>query len=246
MQITMSVVDTLHAIARESEAVAAAVQALAHSGKAEKSLAHTLATCQLSDSCHILALRIGRLQQLVAGFDRDIAGPDFGSVAELGVRAQTLAILLLLDDLHMAIRSDTATFRRLFTGRLRTIGDVVSFLFDALAGISRRWMQHRVKTPGSGLAPSAKRDYRAALRRAQCEIAALGTDRDFAHFLRVGSRMADCPAVKSSCDQLDAVLAVRLIIEPDPALLLAAVTLRPEELLDLGNGVSANAMEGKS
>ncbi|TMQ15811.1 MAG: hypothetical protein E6J90_14300 [Deltaproteobacteria bacterium] len=229
----------LHAIARESEAVYATSRALFVARATARTIEHTMTTHQLGHSCNLLVSRIAALQKLVIEFDEDIAGVEMGSLAELGVRAQTLALLLLLDELCDAMPYRSSTHLELFTGRLRTIEDVVWYLFDSLARINKLWLHHRAK-PHALAAELTPRvfnttgflEYRSAIRRAQRAIAELGADPDFAHFLRVGSSSTDAPRIRRACDQLADVLSVALAREPDPALFLAAAVLEPEELLD--------------
>jgi hypothetical protein len=230
----------LHTIADESETVHAINQALFVARATKRSIEHVMATRQLSHSCNLLMSRTVALQKIVSGFDHGIAGTAAGSLGELGLRAQTLAILLLLDELCDAMRHGSSGYQELFTGRLRTIEDVVWHLFDLLARINRRWLRHRTK-PDDLSAPFAPRVfqtissllYRSAIRQAQREIAGLGADPDLAHFLRAGSSRTDAPQVRHACDQLADVLGLALTREPDPALFLAAAVLEPEELHDL-------------
>jgi hypothetical protein len=239
MPSVATVTATSHAIDRESETVYANSRALFVARAAGRSIEHVMATCQLSHSCNLLTSRIATLQKVVTQFDRDIAG-EIGSLVELGLRAQTLAVLLLLDELCESMRYDTFRDQELFIGRLHTIEDVVSFLFDSLARINRLWLRHRAEPPTSDGAPTPKAIeptrrllYRSAIRRAQQAIVALGTDPDLAHFLRAGSSRTDAPQVSSVCDQLADVLNVTLTREPDVALFLAAAVLEPEHLHDL-------------
>jgi len=184
--------------------------------------------------------RIVNLHKLVLEFDKDIAGVELGSLAELGVRAQTLAILLLLDELCDAMLYRQSLYQDLFTGELRTIEDVVWYVFGKLDHANKLWLRHRAKVDASaaGAIPSVlgttrSLQYDAAIRAAQRAIAKLAVDPDLAHFLRVGSSRADAPRVRRACDQLTEVLGIALTKEPDPALFLAAAVLEPEELLDL-------------
>jgi hypothetical protein len=231
----------LHAIACDSEAVHATSRALLVARATERTIEHTWTTRQLSHSCNLLMSHIAGLQKLVIEFDEDIAGAEMGSLAELGVRAQTLAILLLLDELCDAILNRSAFYQELFTARLRTIEDVVWHLFDSLACINKLWLRHRARSQVlmTGFAPrlfdtTRSRQYRSAIRCAQRAIAELGADPDLAHFLRVGSSRTDAPRIRRACDQLADTLSVALTREPDPAQLLAAavLVLEPEEPLD--------------
>jgi hypothetical protein len=196
-----------------------------------------MATCQVSHSCNLLTSRIEGLQRIVIGHDRDVAGGEVRSLAELGIRAQTLATLLLLDELHEAIRSNPDDYRGLFQGRLRSIEAVISFLFDSLARINHLWLRHRAPADGTPepKAVEATRAvlYRSAIRCAQRAIVALGADPDLSHFLRAGSLRTDAPRVSRACAQLAAVLTVTLSRERDPALFLAAAVLEPDQLYDL-------------
>jgi hypothetical protein len=235
-----NIVTMLQTIARENEAVHVISRELFAAQAAGRSLEHAMAMRQLSHSCNLFMSRIAALQKTVVEFDRDIAGPEIGSLAELGLRAQTLAILLLLDELCDAMRRGSQEYQELFAGRLRTIEDVVWFLFDGLARVNRRWLQHRTRPhdQAAPLTPKAIETtssllYRSAIRGAQRAIVELGADPDLAHFLRVGSSCTEAPEVRHACHQLADLLNLALTREPDPALFLAAAALKPEELHDL-------------
>jgi hypothetical protein len=228
----------LRAIARESEAVYATSRELFIARATGRSIEHVMATGELSHSCNLLMSRIATLQKIVLEHDQDIAGIEVGSLAELGLRAQTAAVLLLLDELCDAMQYRASSYQELFTGRLRAIEDVVSFLFDSLACINRLWLCHRTKSRALTAAPRVVEVtrpflYRSAIRRAQRAIAALATDPDLAHFLLAGAHRADAPRVRRACAQIADVLDVALTREPDPTLFLAAAVLEPEELYDL-------------
>jgi hypothetical protein len=230
----------LHAIARESEDVHVTCRTLFVAHATGRTIEHAMTTRQLSHSCNLLMSRIASLHKLVLEFDENVMGVELGSLAELGVRAQTLAILLLLDELCDAMLYSWSLYQELFTGKLRTIEDVVWYIFDKLARINRPWFHHRAKPHplAAGALPrilgtTRSLQYHAAIRGAQRAIANLAADPDFAHFLRFGSSRADAPRVRRACDQLVDVLGIALTREPDPALFLAAAVLEPEELLDL-------------
>ena len=240
MQNADSIVTMLHAIASESEATHVVSRALFVARATDRSLEHIMATRQLSHSCNLLMSRIAALQKIVTAFDQGIAGPEFTSLGELGLRAQTLAILLLLDELCDAMSCSPSGYQELFTGRLRTVEDVVWFLFDSLARINRRWLRSReqLRDPGPPFVPRVFQTtrpllYRSAIRQAQRAIAALGADPDLARFLRAGSSRTDASQVRRACDRLADVFNIALTREPDPALFLAAAVLEPEELNDL-------------
>lgn len=228
----------LRAIARENEAVHLARRALFITRAAGRMIDHAMATSQLGSSCNILMARIMGLRKLVLEFDMDIAGAEVGSLAELGIRAQTLAVLLLLDELCDAILHRPSLYQELFAGGLKSIEDVVWYVFDSLARINKLWLRHRVIPRIAEPFPTVigtthSFPYRAAIRRAQREISELGANPDIAHFLRVGSSGADAPRVRRACDQLVEVFGIALTREPDPAFFLAAAVLEPEDLLDL-------------
>ena len=233
------ILSMLHAIARESEAVHVIRRELFVARATGRTIEHATATSQLSHSCNLLMSRIASLHKLVLEFDKDIAGVELGSLAELGVRAQTLAILLLLDELCDAMLYRWSLYQDLFTGELRTVEDVVWYIFGKLARVNKLWLRHRAKLDvAAGATPRAldttrSLQYHAAIRGAQRAIAKLAVDPDFAHFLRVGSSRTDVPRVRRACDQLADVLGIALTREPDPALFLATAVLEPEELLDL-------------
>jgi hypothetical protein len=232
----------LLAIERDTETVHARSRAL-RSADAER-VSHDpihdpSATRELSHLCNLLTSRITTLGRIVRAFDHEAAGGEIGSLAELGVRAQTLAILLLLDELYDALEPDAVHVRGLFIGRFGSIEDVVSYVFQALAHANRDWRRYHQEA-GDEVAPRALRmsralNYRLAVRRAQRAMAQLGADRDLAHFLRAGMARADAPEVSRACRMLALVLSVRVMREPDPALLLAAATLDPEYLADLSD-----------
>ena len=229
----------LHAIACESEAVHEASRALFVARATGRSIKHAMEERQLSHSCNLLMSRIVTLRRAVTEFDRDIAGAETESLGELGLRAQTAAILLLLDELVDAMRDTSSSYQDLFTGRLRAIEDVVAFLFDSLARINRLWLCHRAKpyawaaTCTSQVVEAIRPHlYRSAIRHAQCAIVELGADPNLAHVLRVGSSRIDAPRIRRACDQLTRIFNVTLTRDPDPALFLAAAVLEPEELYD--------------
>ena len=235
----------LHAIARESDSLHANNIALLRARDPGRALDHVMAiaTCQMSHSCNLLASRIAALGQVVIKFDRDIAGIGIGSLAELGLRSQTLTILMLLDELYDATRDDVSAYQDLFVGRFRTIEDVIAFLFDALSSINERWLPYRITRHAPDVAHAARTIdaahaslYRSGIRDAQRAMASLGDDPDLAHFLRTGSERNDAPQVSRACVQLAEILTVALTREPDPVLFLAAAVLEPEELFDLSDG----------
>ena len=209
----------LYAIAQESEFAYVNSRALFIARATGRSPA--LAICELSHSCKLLMTKILTLSKAVTETDRDIAPGDIGSLAELGLRAQTLAVLLLLDDLCDAIPDDSPAYQELFTGRLRTLDDVISFFFDSLARINCLWIRHRdsrafhgTTTPSGGETTRVFL-YRLAIHRAQHAVAALGADPDIATFLRAGSSRADSPRVSSACIEIVKVLETTLWREPE-------------------------------
>lgn len=230
----------LHTIADESEAVHAISRTLIAARATERAIEHFMATRQLSHSCNLLMSRIASLQKIVTGFDQDIAGTEIMSLGELGLRAQTLAILLLLDELCDAMPYFSSRYQELFSGRLRSTEDIVWFLFDSLARINKQWLRQRAKphdsaTPFSPVVFQTTSSilYRSAIRQAQRAVAEIGADPDLARFLRAGSARKDAPQVRRVCEQLADVLNIALTREPDVALFLAAAVLEPEELHDL-------------
>ena len=232
----------LHAIARESEDVHVTCRTLFVAHATGRKIEHAMATSQLTHSCNLLMSRIASLHKLVLEFDEDIVGVELRSLAELGVRAQTLAILLLLDELCDAMLYRWSLYQELFTGELKTIEDVVWYIFDELARINRPWLHHRAKPhPLAAVAlprilgTTCSLEYHASIRGAQRKIAGLALNPDFAHFRRFGSSRTDAPRVRRACDQLTDVLSIALTREPDPALFIAAAVLEPEELLDLAD-----------
>jgi hypothetical protein len=209
----------LYAIAQESEFAYANSRALFIARATGRS--PTLAICELSHSCKRLMTKIRALAKAVTETDRDIAPGDIGSLAELGLRAQTLAVLLLLNDLCDAIPDGTSAYQELFTGRLRSFDDVISFFFDSLARINCLWIRHRdyralhgTTTP-SGSEATRVFLYRLAIHRAQHAVVALGADPDIATFLRVGSSRIDSPGVSGACIEIVKVLVTTFWREPE-------------------------------
>ena len=232
-----TVTSTLLAISRDIEIAHASGRALCQARAVGRSIEHLMATCELSHACNRLTSQIATLRRIVLGFDQEVAGIEIGSLAELGLRGQTLAILLLLDDLHCALREDASRFEDLFTGRFHAIDDIVCYAFDSLARANRAWMSARVKPHAGDESPipaametSRRLVYRLAIRRAQRAIAMLSADPDLTHFVRTGSSRGDAPEVRRACEELAQVFTVRLTREPDPELLFAAATREPAQL----------------
>lgn len=243
-----TIVTMLRIITNESEAVHAVNQALIAARASreliaphvtDRSIEHEMATKELSHACNVLMSRIASLQRIVTESDQEIAGVDIMSLGELGLRAQTLAILLLLDELCDAMPCLSTRCQELFTGRLRTTEDIVTFLFASLTRINKHWLCYRVKPHGApeSFAPIAFQTtssilYCSGIRQAQRAVTEIAADPDFARFLRAGSARTDSPQLRHVCDQLTDVLGIALTREPDVALFLAAAVLEPEELHD--------------
>jgi hypothetical protein len=190
---------------------------------------------ELAHSCNVFASRIARLRAIVVSADQDAVGSTIGSLAELGLRAQTLGALLLLDDLHSVMSNRPSAYQDLFTTRLRTIDDVASFLFDGLSRVNRLWMCHRDRSLASNVGPPARVVeitrpllYRSAIRQAQHAMVTLAADPDLVHFLEAGASRIEEPRISRSCRQFTELLTINLTREPDVALLLAAADLEPE------------------
>jgi len=198
------------------------------------------AVSELGCACNLLAARVTSLWRLVAQFDQDLSDGQLRSFGELGLRAQTLAALFLLDELYEEIRNDPARYQDLFIGRFRSIDDVVSFIFDSLAQLSHIWVRQAaqrslVLTPVVDIACTPTVVYYAAIRNAQQSIAMLDCNADLHHFLTRGELRADAPRVASACAQLRAVLHTTLSRELDPSLFLAAALFAPPQRHNVEN-----------
>jgi hypothetical protein len=229
----------LMTIVRESESVHVGMRDLLQAGAVDGSPEHIMARCELRHACNLLTSRIAELQRTVVALDHKIAGSEVMSLAELGLRSQTAAILLVLDELYAAVREDVASFADLYTKTLRTVDDVIGRVLDVLAKANRRWLSSRVlpwaideASIPKAIETSRALVRRVAVRRAVREIAALSIDPDLTHFVRVGCSRDDVPDVRAACEQLRQLLAFKGIREPDPELLLAAAVLEPEQLFD--------------
>jgi hypothetical protein len=192
---------------------------------------HFIMASHPSHSCDLLMSRTATLQRIVTRFDQGVASGEFGSLAELGLRAQTLAILLLLDELCDETQYASVDYQDLFVGRLRTIEDVASLLFDSLGDANRQWLQCRTSKH------DLRVSYHLAIRQAQRAITELGADPDLVHFLRAGSSRTDMPRMRYACHQLAEVFNITLMSESNPALLLGvagreAKRLRPAKVDD--------------
>lgn len=221
----------LMAVARESESIHVVMSALLQA-RAVGGSEHLMARCELSHACRLLTSRVAELRRIVTEVDREVAGTEVGSLVELGLRAQTAAILLVFDELYCALRHDPTRFADLYTGRLHNIEDVIGYVFDVLSRANRSWLRCRgeLRAVDEGPVPKAMEASRTlvlclAMRRAQRAIAALNADPDFAYFLRVGASRTDAPEVRLACDQLAQLLAFTRIRELDPELLLAPRSL---------------------
>jgi hypothetical protein len=203
-----------------------------------RSIESAMAT--LSYSSERLMSRTAILLRIVTGFDEAIAGSECGSLGELGLRAQSLALLLLIDQLCNVMRGNASTYQELFVGRLQTIEDLVGFVFDEIRRIDQLWLRYRVTPIRSAAAGppeivefSRPFLYRSAIRTAQRAMSAIGEDPDLAHFLRAGSSRTDARRIRYVCDQFADVLRIKMRREPDPALCFGARALDAEELCDV-------------
>jgi hypothetical protein len=142
-----------------------------------------MAHCELSHACRLLTSRIAELRRMVTEVDREVAGTEVGSLVELGLRAQTAAILFVFDEIYCVLRDEPTRFAGLYTGRLHTIEDVISYVFDVLSRANRSWLRCRgeLRAVDEGPVPKAIEASRTlvlclAMRRAQRAIAALNAD----------------------------------------------------------------------
>jgi hypothetical protein len=222
------IVALLKDIARESVAICEANRTLSRPWTTERTIERVITTSRLNDACTLLTLQIAGLQRIVARFDRDIAGAEAGSLAELGIRAQTLAILLSLDDICDAVKCGSLDARELASGRFPAIDDVVWFVFDSLGAINKLWLRYRSRAWGpepsdlEDCATTATAFYRKGIEQAQSALAALGADPDLSAFLRAGAACVANPRVRAACSRIVDLLHIPLTSEVDPSILRAA------------------------
>jgi hypothetical protein len=142
-----------------------------------------------------------------------MVGRQIRTLAELGLRAQTLVALLLLDEVLAAIVHSGSQCRHMFSGRFRCIQDVVDYLFEALPAVTAIWLPTR-SSPDEV-------EHHAAIRLAQEAMRRITDDVDFGNFLRVGSDCVELPDVRFICEELKDTFAISLPIKPFPVLLLS-------------------------
>lgn len=222
------IVALLNDIARESTTVHETSRALSRPWPLARAIEHAIETSRREDACTLLALQIAGLQRIVVEFDRDIAGAEVGSLAELGLRAQTFAILLSINDISVAVRCRSLDAQGFPTGRFRTVDDLLWFVLDSLGAINKLWLQC---CPGpQGPARSTLTDcsttatmlYLKGIEQAQLALAELRTDDDLSAFLRTGAASAEL-RVRDACARISDLLHISLACEVDPTILHGAL-----------------------
>ena len=178
-----------------------------------------------------LETTVTTLKDLVLTFDHEVGGTTVESLGELAVRAETVAVLLQLDQLEV-LRGATARAQALgmFVGRFKSFDDVAAFVLDKFAEINRAWLRYRRLDRFAAIAAAEngpRADERRALLRcavqvAQLAIGALRRDPDFNHFLAAGMALVDWPTVHTACTNIARVLEIEVDTELAPALFGAA------------------------
>ena len=122
------------------------------------------------------------LTRLVLSADASLVGEDVYSLAELGLRAQALGLLLGLDELREAVCQMGHRGQLLCSGWFREFIYVFNLVFDAVPHVHRRLQQ------AQALSGSA---YHDGVRAAQDAMASIWADADLRCFLLDGSRSKD-------------------------------------------------------
>jgi len=144
------------------------------------------------------------LTRLVVGADAEIFGDKVQSLAELVLRAQTLGLLLALEELCEAMRKVGMRCHYLYSGRFREFVDAFNHLFNSIPHVHRR-LRAAQATPGC---PA----YEDGVRAAQDAMASIAADPDFAHFLRVGATDFAPAQIQQACRQLQEFLSFQFAV----------------------------------
>ena len=148
----------------------------------------------------------------------DGLGAAFESLSELGLRAMRWIVLAELDALRQH-----ADWRRYSKGRFPPpcwdpffgIEDLTIYVRYELSQITNKWTAYR----GLGVDRAAQR---AALREAHASMRALGLVSELAVFLRTAQTFMRRPALYATCARMAAALTVRIDVDPDAPLAIAA------------------------
>jgi hypothetical protein len=148
----------------------------------------------------------------------DGLGATFESLSELGLRAARWIVLTELDTLRAHVawrRHGKARSPAPCWGPFSGIEDLTIYLRDELGQITKEWTTYRDMAGERGA-------YRAALREAHASMRALGHASDLARFLRMAQTLVRRPALRATCARMCAALTVRIDVDPDTPLLIAA------------------------
>jgi hypothetical protein len=140
------------------------------------------------------------------------------SLGELVLRGRGLVLVDQLDVLCTSFRDPAvqARARGWFSGGVQGIVDVRTRVRDQLGRIHGIWTPHRpdgAALPGMTDAERATL-YRIMVRAAQRELCRIRHEPEIARFLSHGIAATDIPDVHLACKQIDAVLGMRIDIEP--------------------------------
>lgn len=173
-----------------------------------------IATVQLHNAVEGFESVVGQLRGIAAELDCDLGHQMIASLGELVLHLRVFAILSQVEQLALATDGADAALRALFTGRLRSIGDVAAMMYDR---ISRMWLEygHLIRDPRGRVRRDVVREAHHALTR-------IGSDPDLLSLLRTAMRHADWPGVFCTCANLAELLALTVDVEPDAALFQAA------------------------
>ena len=178
-----------------------------------------LASMVADGSLSAMAQLAGAIRTAVIGVDG--LGDPLGSLAELGLRAVRMIVLVELDNLRDVLCSPSACGRAhaLHWWRSRGIDDFEFLVRCAVDRVTAAWAEHR------GVEHRDRGAYRSALRAAHEAMRALGELPGLSRFLRDGAARGDWPALAAICTRLQAALRLRIAIEPDQPLFIPAALL---------------------
>lgn len=161
---------------------------------------------------------VSQLKARVVEVDRALICDDLEALGELALRAEAIAVPMLLRELEVELgpQRGTPKAQGLFVGRFHWIDDVTTFVTVGLDRVNELWTRHRwhdlqlaALTAGRQPRQEERRlAYRETVRRADRAMCAIGTQPDFIQFLQSGSRLLDWPEVSSPCGELAAVFRV--------------------------------------
>jgi hypothetical protein len=214
------IVGLLCCINQQTEIAYATKQVQLSRSGAQHWVYHALETDRLAPGWHLLLSQIAALQGAVTEFDGHIVGYEATPLPELRLRAQTLAILLSLDELCDAVRRGSLGRRDLSIGRFQAIDDAVWFVIDELAAVNQLWLRYRIclselKPHSSTMERSMH--YHAGIHRAQCALVALWADPDLSRVLQAGT-CAAASQVRNACVRIVEILKMTSARELCPVL----------------------------